>query len=513
MKSLNRRLADIKKRYPSDIIPREHEWMAEKIATSEKDEQILKITFRGKLLALVAFQKVNDTCVLKKYMLSTPFKDTELAPVFGYMFHQSLSGYKRYVVDQDFEGTLPKQVQKGSTIPLSSLFEASPHYLHSRNQYVIPEQPLPENVLNDNDKIFLTAADHVDERNMVFHLADNQLIDRVNVNFERHSSPKDLIFRRARQEDFIKIDHLHREGMNEKLVGVSERDRRKLYPDLWDVEGNYNRNHGVFIVAEYRGKIIGMGACRKMDSTCAELTRFSVAKPYQGLGLGSIILSLVLHLAMEEGYSKFFLRTSERQSAAHFYNRKEGFIEEGERIEIPEMNRLFKKCGLLRPGEGVKFISMKKKAGIADVLRYLADHDLLSQHPKISSFQFGVDRMPWTNLEKNGIRQPTKEEIERFQERRAAQTNALIERLLENGRGSLAKAYEQEKRQRWRQTIAKQRRRDSRKRPSGWAKRRKSLQPTEKQRNQLELFGFQSARKPNEIDKYKHILERPNKER
>lgn len=461
-------LIELKRRKQSDIIQREHELMTEMIAAAkEENDNILKITFRGKLLAIVTFQVVNNTCVLKKHYISSIFGNADFTPIFKHMFYLGLDGYSRYRVDQNFEGPLPDQVKKGSTIELSSMFRQKPKFLKTGiNKYRISEEPLPEDVLDDRGKFFLTVeGDDVYHQFIDFNLGNRkymEMVERANILFDRHTPKNELVFRWVRPEDVYEIWGLHRWGMNQYRVGIPESQRLRFYSDLLDPE-RYLRENGVFIVAEYRGEIIGMGACKRIDSGEAELTRFSVAKPYQRLGIGSVILSLVLHLAAERGYTRFFLRTSERQKAFDFYKSKEQFSEaepeKGQgvkRIQSGELNRLFRICGevLLNKelvkelrGEkekpGVDLISMEKFLGEEDFVRYQVNHDKLAEHENISSFKFNINALPWAKLKKSGMQRPTKRDVE-LQKSRDTKTDMLLENLMGDGERSLARAYEED---------------------------------------------------------------------
>ena len=86
--------------------------------------------------------------------------------------------------------------------------------------------------------------------------------------------------------------------------------------DLQDIEKNYLDNGGEFLVTVLHGKILAMGALRKISDTRAEIKRMRVYPDYWRQGLGQAILTRLEWFAKEKGYTTLELDTTIHQAAA-----------------------------------------------------------------------------------------------------------------------------------------------------------------------------------------------------
>ena len=76
----------------------------------------------------------------------------------------------------------------------------------------------------------------------------------------------------------------------------------------------------------YEGKrVIGGGAIRRYDDETIELKRVFVHTEYQGQGIGSRLVSLLMEWAVELGYKKMVLETGELLAESCAVYKKLGF--------------------------------------------------------------------------------------------------------------------------------------------------------------------------------------------
>ena len=79
-------------------------------------------------------------------------------------------------------------------------------------------------------------------------------------------------------------------------------------------------------IVVYEGKrVIGGGAIRRYDDETIELKRVFVHTEYQGRGIGSRIVSLLMEWAVELGYKKMVLETGELLAESCAVYKKLGF--------------------------------------------------------------------------------------------------------------------------------------------------------------------------------------------
>lgn len=99
--------------------------------------------------------------------------------------------------------------------------------------------------------------------------------------------------------------------------------------DVYAIEETYLDNQGEFLIGEWDGAFVAMGALRRTSPERAEIKRMRVHPDYQGRGLGQIILSELEARARALGYKTLHLDTSVVQLPAQKLYEKNGFREVG----------------------------------------------------------------------------------------------------------------------------------------------------------------------------------------
>ena len=99
--------------------------------------------------------------------------------------------------------------------------------------------------------------------------------------------------------------------------------------DVYAIEETYLNNRGEFLIGEWDGLFVAMGALRRTSPERAEIKRMRVLPAYQGRGLGQIILSELEARARAMGYTTLHLDTSVVQLPARKLYEKNGFREVG----------------------------------------------------------------------------------------------------------------------------------------------------------------------------------------
>ena len=97
--------------------------------------------------------------------------------------------------------------------------------------------------------------------------------------------------------------------------------------DLDDIEENYARNNGYFIVVEKEKTIVAtMGLKRISNDTC-ELRKMYAYRSVRGKGLGRYLLEHAIARAGKLGYTRIILETATQLKEAISLYKKYGFIE------------------------------------------------------------------------------------------------------------------------------------------------------------------------------------------
>lgn len=134
-----------------------------------------------------------------------------------------------------------------------------------------------------------------------------------------------LRVRRYQQADSDAIWDLHERAM--AAAGM-------LAPGPWDddmrdVDTVYLRDGGDFLVGEDDGRIVAMGALRRISDTEVELKRLRVAPERQRSGIGQTMFVALLERAQDLGYATTRLDTAVTATPMQRLVSKHGFREVG----------------------------------------------------------------------------------------------------------------------------------------------------------------------------------------
>jgi GNAT superfamily N-acetyltransferase len=134
----------------------------------------------------------------------------------------------------------------------------------------------------------------------------------------------DLVIREYQPADLPVVLALHRralEAVGAYVEGSSWSD------DFSDIEGNYLRSGGTFLVGLEGDVVVSMGALRRVDEDTAEVRRMRTAPEHQRKGYGTAILAALIERARAAGYRELILETTDKQPVAMRLYRKTGFTE------------------------------------------------------------------------------------------------------------------------------------------------------------------------------------------
>ena len=99
--------------------------------------------------------------------------------------------------------------------------------------------------------------------------------------------------------------------------------------DVFAIEETYLNNLGDFLIGEWDGVFVAMGAFRRTGPDRAEIKRMRVHPDYQGRGFGQIILTELEARARGMGYKTLHLNTSVVQMPARKLYERNGYREVG----------------------------------------------------------------------------------------------------------------------------------------------------------------------------------------
>ncbi len=99
--------------------------------------------------------------------------------------------------------------------------------------------------------------------------------------------------------------------------------------DVYAIEEAYLNNQGEFLIGEWDGTFVAMGALHRTSPERAEIKRMRVHPDYQGRGIGQLILDELEIRARTLGYKTLHLDTSVLQVPAQKLYEKDGFREVG----------------------------------------------------------------------------------------------------------------------------------------------------------------------------------------
>ena len=97
--------------------------------------------------------------------------------------------------------------------------------------------------------------------------------------------------------------------------------------DIRHIEEVYLQSGGEFLVGEYDGQVVAMGALKRSSAEHAEIKRMRVAPAFQGRGFGQAMLQALEHEAKARGYTTLHLDTTVKQISAQRLYAKNGYQE------------------------------------------------------------------------------------------------------------------------------------------------------------------------------------------
>jgi GNAT superfamily N-acetyltransferase len=135
-----------------------------------------------------------------------------------------------------------------------------------------------------------------------------------------------FILRRYTPADQESVEYLHVYAM---LQTGAYLGRGPWDDDIYAIEESYLNQEGEFLIGEWDGLFVAMGAFRRTTPERAEIKRMRVHPDYQGRGLGQIILEELEARARALGYTTLHLDTGIIQVPARKLYEKNGYREVG----------------------------------------------------------------------------------------------------------------------------------------------------------------------------------------
>lgn len=121
----------------------------------------------------------------------------------------------------------------------------------------------------------------------------------------------------GKDQDFIENCRLLDMDLDRRVGKVVKREKYKKYNQLDEIQ------EAIVVYEDH--KAIGGGAIRRYDDENVELKRVFIHTEYQGQGIGSKLVSLLIEWAMELGYQRMILETGELLAESCAVYRKLGF--------------------------------------------------------------------------------------------------------------------------------------------------------------------------------------------
>lgn len=121
----------------------------------------------------------------------------------------------------------------------------------------------------------------------------------------------------GKNEDFIENCRLLDEDLDRRVGKQIKRDKYQKYNQLDEIQE---------AIVVYEGnKAVGGGAIRRYDAETIELKRVFVHNEYQGQGIGSRLVQMLIDWATELGYQRMILETGELLAESCAVYQKLGF--------------------------------------------------------------------------------------------------------------------------------------------------------------------------------------------
>ncbi len=135
--------------------------------------------------------------------------------------------------------------------------------------------------------------------------------------------------RRYEPADWEAVEYLHIYAIQQAGAYLG---RGPWDDDVYDIEGAYLNNQGEFLIGEWNGVFVAMGALHRTSPERAEIKRMRIHPDYQRRGFGQLILSELEARARIRGYKTLHLDTSVVQVPAQKLYEKNGYREVGRDI-------------------------------------------------------------------------------------------------------------------------------------------------------------------------------------
>ncbi len=121
----------------------------------------------------------------------------------------------------------------------------------------------------------------------------------------------------GKNEDFIENCRLLDMDLDRRVGKQIKREKYEKFNQLDEIRET--------IVVYDHGRAVGGGAIRRYDDETVELKRVFVHSEYQGQGIGSRLVSLLIEWAAQLGYRRMILETGELLAESCAVYRKLGF--------------------------------------------------------------------------------------------------------------------------------------------------------------------------------------------
>lgn len=121
----------------------------------------------------------------------------------------------------------------------------------------------------------------------------------------------------GKNEDFIENCRLLDMDLDRRVGKQIKREKYEKFNQLDEIRET--------IVVYDHGRAVGGGAIRRYDDENVELKRVFVHNEYQGQGIGSTLVSLLIEWAAELGYRRMILETGELLAESCAVYKKLGF--------------------------------------------------------------------------------------------------------------------------------------------------------------------------------------------
>ncbi len=132
--------------------------------------------------------------------------------------------------------------------------------------------------------------------------------------------------RRFQPSDMEAVEYLHVYALQQTGAYLG---RGPWDDDVYEIEKAYLNNQGEFLIGEWDGSFVAMGALHRTTPERAEIKRMRIHPDYQGRGFGQLILNELTARARVLGYKTLHLDTSILQVPAQKLYEKNGFRKVG----------------------------------------------------------------------------------------------------------------------------------------------------------------------------------------